>query len=433
MSDAADMPPVAPGKDLPELVVIALGSAGDVLPLAAVALALQARGRRVVVLCFHSQVDRLTALGLTAHGVLPAQVEERLLAEPGLWRPAQALDHLWPPVLAAAQACLVRLAGWVADGARPALLGGTLALGARLAAERWELPMVTAHVAPAWLFNPQPFPRLPGASWLVALPPAWRAPVWRAVERLLIDPRLMSGWRVLRRAWDLPGDPGPRLLSRQLCSPGRILGLFPEGWAGPSWSQRVRCTGFPLFDGQPDAADLSPSWTAWLDENRPVLGLAGSAMWHGQAWQRRLIEAAGRLGRPLLLLGPAPGLGPLPPHVRQADYLPLRTVLGRAAALVSHPGVGTTSLALAAGVPQLLVPWAFDHFDNAARLQACGVARVLSPRAGTAQLTRALQTLLQDDALRARCRAWAERLPPGPIAVAAAADAVEAAVWPTGI
>lgn len=425
MSDALDVT----GTGHPDLVVIALGSAGDVLPLAAIAQALQARGRRVVVLCPHSQVERLASLGLAAQSVLSDHDEARVLAEPGLWRPAQALEHLWPPVLAAAQACLERLAAWVAGGARPALLGGTLALGARLAAERWELPMVTAHVAPAWLFNVHTFPRLPGAGWLAALPAAWRGPVWGEVERRLIDPRLLPGWQALRRAWELPGDPGPRLLSRQLSSPGRILGLFPEGWAGPSWSQRVRCTGFPLFDGQSDAADLSPFWTAWLDENRPVLGLAGSAMWHGLAWQRRLIDATGRLGRPLLLLGPAPGLGALPPHVRQADYLPLRAVLGRASAVVSHPGMGTTSLALAAGVPQLLVPWAFDHFDNAARLQARGVARVLSPSAGTGHLIRSLRALLQDEALHARCREWAERLPPGTVAVSAAADAVEAAVW----
>jgi UDP:flavonoid glycosyltransferase YjiC (YdhE family) len=59
--------------------------------------------------------------------------------------------------------------------------------------------------------------------------------------------------------------------------------------------------------------------------------------------------------------------------------VPLGQVLPRALALVSHGGIGTVSQALAAGIPQLVMPLGFDQFDNAARLERLGVAATLPP------------------------------------------------------
>jgi len=40
--------------------------------------------------------------------------------------------------------------------------------------------------------------------------------------------------------------------------------------------------------------------------------------------------------------------------------------------LVHHGGIGTSAQALTAGIPQLVVPFAHDQFDNAARLMRLG-------------------------------------------------------------
>ncbi|MBN8487893.1 MAG: glycosyltransferase [Burkholderiales bacterium] len=412
----------------PQVVVVAVGSSGDVLPLAAVAMALQRRGRSVRMLCPPSQLARLAACGLTVAPLLTPEQERRALADPALWQPAQAVSALWPVALSAAQATLAMLHPLVAQGSRPLLLGGTLVLGARLAAERWQLPWVTAHVSPAWLFNPADFPRLPGAAWLSALPVGWRAPAWRWAERTWLDPQLEPGWAALRQAWDLPAQPARQLISRGLSSPGPLLGLFPEAWAGPPWTRRLQCTGFTLFDGQADDAPLPAPWADWIHQHRPLVGLAGTAMWHGGAWQHRLAQAAERLGRPLLLLGPAPDGARWPGLCRHAEHLPLRAVLAHTDLLVSHPGAGTTALAMAAGVPQLLVPWAFDHLDNAERLRRRGVARVLPPSATVDALAQCIQGLLTDRALRLRCQDLAASLPSGETSANAAADVIERAM-----
>jgi hypothetical protein len=74
-------------------------------------------------------------------------------------------------------------------------------------------------------------------------------------------------------------------------------------------------------------------------------------------------------------------------------------------------GIGTLSQALAAGVPQVAMPMVFDQEDNANRLEANGVGRRLDrDRFTGAALAAALETLLADPDVEARCRAVAERL-----------------------
>ena len=60
--------------------------------------------------------------------------------------------------------------------------------------------------------------------------------------------------------------------------------------------------------------------------------------------------------------------------MKTLSYVSLRRLLPSCAAIVHHGGIGTTSQALAAGIPQTIGPLAFDQFDNAARVERlrCG-------------------------------------------------------------
>src|SRR5687768_15279182 len=49
----------------------------------------------------------------------------------------------------------------------------------------------------------------------------------------------------------------------------------------------------------------------------------------------------------------------------------------RACAVVHHGGVGTTSHGLLAGVPTVIVPFAFDQSDNAEHARKIGTSRTL--------------------------------------------------------
>ncbi len=99
--------------------------------------------------------------------------------------------------------------------------------------------------------------------------------------------------------------------------------------------------------------------------------------------------------------------------VRAFNYVPFSKVLPRAAALVHHGGIGTTAQALAAGVPQLVVPFAHDQPDNAARVRRLGVGDFLLPRRyRVGVVLQSLRRLLASSTVRENCRRRAGELAP---------------------
>jgi UDP:flavonoid glycosyltransferase YjiC (YdhE family) len=115
----------------------------------------------------------------------------------------------------------------------------------------------------------------------------------------------------------------------------------------------------------------------------------------------------------------------LPASVRHFSFVPFSQLLPRAAALVHHGGIGSSAQGLAAGVPQLVMPMAFDQPDNAARLERLGVAASIPPKKfrGPA-VARALEHLLEEAHVQQQCRHWAGQCS-GEAALAAACDRLE--------
>lgn len=85
--------------------------------------------------------------------------------------------------------------------------------------------------------------------------------------------------------------------------------------------------------------------------------------------------------------------------------MPYSEVFPYSAAVVHQGGVGTTSQALRAGVPQLIVPFSHDQPDNAARCVRYGCARSVSRDYYTAaRAEKELQELLTNLKYKARAR-----------------------------
>lgn len=67
--------------------------------------------------------------------------------------------------------------------------------------------------------------------------------------------------------------------------------------------------------------------------------------------------------------------------------------------------------ALAAGVPQLVMPMSQDQPDNAARISRLGVGKVLLPEKFTPQnISAALQDLLHNPEIRQNCKRFARKI-----------------------
>jgi rhamnosyltransferase subunit B len=171
----------------------------------------------------------------------------------------------------------------------------------------------------------------------------------------------------------------------------------------------------------------------FLDEGPPpiVFTLGSSAFWAAKNFYRDSVAAAHALGqRALLLIGDAHNYPtePLPNGMAAFEYAPYGEVLPRARIIVHHGGIGTTGQSLRAGKPMLVVPFAHDQFDNAARITRLGLGRTLPRQQYTAaRATQELARLLREqsyamrateiahhiqseDGIRAACDAIGEQL-----------------------
>jgi MGT family glycosyltransferase len=98
----------------------------------------------------------------------------------------------------------------------------------------------------------------------------------------------------------------------------------------------------------------------------------------------------------------------LPPNVRVQGYVPHDLVMGQVDAVISHGGLSTITTALAAGVPILCIPQGREQPINGARVEACGVGRMLAPEASASEIRRALQWVLEDREARVTARRFAD-------------------------
>jgi rhamnosyltransferase subunit B len=128
-------------------------------------------------------------------------------------------------------------------------------------------------------------------------------------------------------------------------------------------------------------------------------------MAHGRSFFSAALQACQALGRRALLITSYADQLPevLPTGCHHVAYAPFESVVPRLAGLVHHGGIGTSAQALAAGVPQLVCPFAHDQFDNAARLKRLGVGRVVARQASARRWVDALACAVDDEAVRAAC------------------------------
>ena len=110
--------------------------------------------------------------------------------------------------------------------------------------------------------------------------------------------------------------------------------------------------------------------------------------------------------------GDPESLRPWPDNAHVAQWWPQDDVMPLASAMVGHGGFGTTMAALAAGVPQVVVPlFASDQEINATRVAQVGAGIRLDGRQDAAEgLADAVSQALTDAGMRAAAAAMADEI-----------------------
>lgn len=194
---------------------------------------------------------------------------------------------------------------------------------------------------------------------------------------------------------------------------------------------RVTHARDPAVDA-PARASLPDGWSQ-ADDGPLVyvtFGSVAAGMGLFPAFYDRVIEQLADVpARVLLTVGRAgdpADLGTVPSHVHVERWWPQRAVMSSASAVVTHGGFGTTQAALAAAVPQVVLPlFSFDQFLNAERVATVGAGLALvdeaamERRAGdllprgpqaTDMLADAVRTVIATSAFAGAARALATEM-----------------------
>jgi UDP:flavonoid glycosyltransferase YjiC (YdhE family) len=346
--------------------------------------------------------------GLSFHCLVSQAAADEFLASPDLWHPIKSGLHgaRWGVRFLRGQ---YELLTELARDADAMIVTNPGILASRLVQERHAKPVATLLLQPGLLPSvcaPPVMPALPLPPWA----PRW---AWRIYWRILdaVGDLLIGG--ELNRVRDSLGLPPVRRIFRWWLSPQLVIGMFPEWYAArqADWPPQLRLAGFPLFDPGASAELPAELVDFCRAEAPPIAFTPGTGMRHGAEFFRAAVEACGMLGRRgILLTRHARQLPtPLPEGVCHVAFAPFQELLPLCAAVVHHGGIGTTARALAAGTPQLVLPWAWDQPDNAARVRRLGAGSSLGPRQrSAARLAEALSELLKPEA-QARCRALSAR------------------------
>jgi rhamnosyltransferase subunit B len=405
-----------------DVVLITIGSAGDLFPFLRIGTCLRDLGHRVSVVAPWLHQPYVEQAGLAFHGL---DIDTAVLDDPDLWHAIRGFGVVWRatrPAMAQVQALVAPLLG-----PRSLLIAHPLALP-EADLIRAAHPGVTVV---AGMLAPQNLPTLHDP--LMVGPhrmPAWvplvaRRLMWRSVDKFVLNPVALPGINAARKANGLAPVAG--LLQHLATAPDLTMLLFPAWFAPPQpdWPQPLLQADFALYDPNPASAPLSAKLQAFLEAGAaPLVFTHGTGNRQASAYFAAARDATVQLHRRAIFLTPHAEQVPadLPPEILWQDYVPLRSLLPHAAALMHHGGIGTTAEALRAGTPQLIIPLAHDQFDNAERVNALGVgARLDATRVRADRLAAALAGLLAAPGLADRCRAVAAQFDEGAVFKAACA------------
>lgn len=388
-----------------QALLSSIGSRGDVQPILALALELQALGHRARlcvapnfkawiesygVECIPIGPDLKKMTGGTVPGkpILPSNEQLQQLAD-------QMVRGQFQVIVEAARDCDLVVAA------------GALQIATRSIAEVQKIPYVFAAYCPAVLPSAKYPPPKMGGHYSYSLPEAENQQLW-AENEAEFNTRFGATLNEERAKVGL----GPvTSVQRHMFTDRPWLAADPAlAPAFPLAGMELVQTGAWMLS---DPAPLPEDLENFLAGGAPPIYLGFGSMRASDQAGRMLIEAARALGLRSIL---SQGWANLTPSDMGNDCFSIGDVnheklFPRVAAIVHHGGAGTTSAAARAGRAQVIIPHNYDQFYWAHRVQqlGVGVSEATRDNLSVDALVQALRECLQPE-VTTRAQALASRM-----------------------
>lgn len=364
------------------VVILALGSRGDVEPFVALATALRQDGHDVMIHALDDFRDLVGRAGIDFASMRASLPRPGRVAREVDWAMRHAHRHpfvavagvgLWLRGVAnditRSVTCRVRPTDTVISGilTLDTALALRAALGCRIAVALFA-PCLPTREGPS-LIEPLRPAHTSVLNWAGGAL-AWSAGVWWSRPGGVVARSELGLPRRRTKGFLVPADVPILLAASPLLVP-----------VATDWGPGVRLTGAWHMPASGDQ-DVPDGLARFLREGpAPVFASFGSVGLISDV--SMLVEAAATAGVRLVTTVPR-GSGTAPGRVGATVYVvdeaPHAWLLPRTAGVIHHGGAGTTTTALRSGVPSTAVPHQFDQHYYARRLALLGVGPVPVPR-----------------------------------------------------
>lgn len=354
------------------VLVVSSPMVGHILPLLPLAGALRDAGHDVVLATGPEGLEPARSSGLEVRDVAPGLRIGPLFGRVALRHPVGAARA------ARGKDRGTAFVGMLLAGVAMRMVDGLTAL-----CEEWAPDLVVQEA-------------LAGAGGLVAAD--------RRLPVVVVNMTLFDGGDLFRSATGALAPEARRRGVRAVPPPAELLNLAPPSLVDLPSGRPMRFVPVAGRDAAAPEDLLRPG-----DRPRIVVGRSTVADPLPDRLMSSVVSAAPGADVEVVLVRPDKRVTgrPLPPNVRTTGYVPFSAVFRAASGAVHHGGAGTLLTALAAGIPQLVVPGTGDRTVNAELVARRGAGLAVPATHITA---RHLERLATDPALAAAAREVADEI-----------------------
>ncbi|MEM6689578.1 MAG: nucleotide disphospho-sugar-binding domain-containing protein [Planctomycetota bacterium] len=328
-------------------------------------------GHEVILSLAEPYAESIQHPGVKAEVIVDTATFEGLIDDAQLWRPLRGARKIFRFAADIFFETYIKVIEKYHDPGRTVLVQHPLDFASRAFRDAFpDTPLATVHLAPSML-RPASRPARMTPFWYEVRRPLWlRRFAELLVDQVLVDPVLnktINRWLISHGC-----DPVRRFVDHWWVSPDKLLLMYPE-WFAPETSDVphpiVHC-GFPIANEQTS----KPTQEILTQTCQPWVFTAGTAHRHAREFFQRATDIICRRSSDAVFVCRYPDLLPndLPSNIEVIEHTQLLTLFEHASLVMHHGGVGTTARAVRSRTPQIIYPFAFDQFDNAARIQESG-------------------------------------------------------------